>query len=765
MKKSYTLLIFIFCFLLQGYGQCIKEQISTDPTNPVNNEIPAMKNYFDWMQPSFQLNSSEININPIASPFYQVDNDIINHFVDSKDYLPIDGWELIKKDFGYNGTGIVTSPYLILYNRFSGILRCFVAMKQVAGYNAAKFTLSFTSASPDRTHSLSSIGTPLDKQIGIPEISVPTAFTNDPGKWFYADFAMNYDPCICNANSKLLISVDLIRNSSIDMKGFYEGTLVSIDNGNINKINTGSSLSLKNIGSSFEKGQKVYNSIEKLKNEQLKNVLSKSQYWNNWVNSQAVHLDDLSLADLDYFVQTNTLESFVTTEYNFFKDKLNLFQKELISDNFLKTGLRAAPYIGAAFSFIDAFISGGRQATSPQPVKLMPMSINMNATYSGTITTDLPYRDIIFYNPGTSASTMSNYNEYPYYNNGLGVMNLVETPKVDVQEDINYWYEPDTWANIYDIQWKFRMNANQIKYIINPNAGVKDSAEIFAQLIFQFTTDQGYGATLDFGNSPIIDFQNPEFNKYFYYSKPMPLSFYNDLTINAQASYTTQYTELVSVSLKLFFNFKRSDNLSNAQNIFYVSTFPTIINKVSSVAQGSLSSIPNYKTFYEQGNKTIVSNEKAWETIEVRNTTLSSASNFYLSASNIILKNGAVIKPGITIKAGDPIGVIPVNISPIPVSNIDCLSRYPLRSSKKNNTDNDNIKVFPNPFNEQLRIEDLNNSIATINLFDLQGRLIYSTKEVSSSNTINTSEYPLGVYILKLYTKNGPIIKKIIKSN
>jgi len=149
MKKNYTLLIFIFCFLLRGNGQCIKEQISTNPANPINNELPQMKNYFDWMQPSFPLNSSEININPLASPFYQTDNNAINHFVDSKDYLPVDGWELIKKDFGYNEFPSVTYPYFILYNRFTGVLRCFVAMKQVAGYNSARITLSFTTRMPN----------------------------------------------------------------------------------------------------------------------------------------------------------------------------------------------------------------------------------------------------------------------------------------------------------------------------------------------------------------------------------------------------------------------------------------------------------------------------------------------------------------------------------------------------------------------------------------------------------------------------------------
>ena len=38
---------------------------------------------------------------------------------------------------------------------------------------------------------------PLDQFTADPQVASPARFMNDPEKWFYADFLMNYDPCIC----------------------------------------------------------------------------------------------------------------------------------------------------------------------------------------------------------------------------------------------------------------------------------------------------------------------------------------------------------------------------------------------------------------------------------------------------------------------------------------------------------------------------------------------------------------------------------------
>jgi len=169
--------------------------------------------YFDWTKRMFDLHSSELegdDLKEIISPFEQTDNPYVNHLIDPpQDMLPKDGWELIRQDFGFTPQGVAAYPYLILYNRFTGTLRCFVAMNVEPGYTSMKFTLQFNTDA--KTHTLSQLGTPLNAAIAPnPTLVVPTGFTNSAGEWFYADFMMNYDPCDCNAGAKLWLKVDLI---------------------------------------------------------------------------------------------------------------------------------------------------------------------------------------------------------------------------------------------------------------------------------------------------------------------------------------------------------------------------------------------------------------------------------------------------------------------------------------------------------------------------------------------------------------------------
>jgi hypothetical protein len=119
------------------FAQCdtISKTIRTDPANGINTEAPSRVNTFNWMQEWIPFSSYKFNQNPqtissglIRSPFYQDDNTITSHFVSNKDYLPQDGWELIKQDFGYGPNGQTDYPYFVLYNRYTSLLRVFITV-------------------------------------------------------------------------------------------------------------------------------------------------------------------------------------------------------------------------------------------------------------------------------------------------------------------------------------------------------------------------------------------------------------------------------------------------------------------------------------------------------------------------------------------------------------------------------------------------------------------------------------------------------------
>lgn len=74
---------------------------------------------------------------------------------------------------------------------------------------------------------------------------------------------------------------------------------------------------------------------------------------------------------------------------------------------------------------------------------------------------------------------------------------------------------------------------------------------------------------------------------------------------------------------------------------------------------------------------------------------------------------------------------------------------------------NEALKIYPNPFNNIINIFVENESIASVNIFDIQGRKILA----SSNNIIDTSSLESGIYIISIELSNKKILsKKIIKN-
>ncbi len=121
---------------------CDASLIRTDPYAPKNTQNWQRANTFNWIDPNpdpvsfweeYCVNSPDIQLDYMKTPWSQDDNTVTNHFTDNLDKYPQDGWELIKYDFGFTqsgqpaGTGVYY-PYLLLYNRFTGRLRIFIAI-------------------------------------------------------------------------------------------------------------------------------------------------------------------------------------------------------------------------------------------------------------------------------------------------------------------------------------------------------------------------------------------------------------------------------------------------------------------------------------------------------------------------------------------------------------------------------------------------------------------------------------------------------------
>jgi len=186
--------------------------------------------------------------------------------------------------------------------------------------------------------------------------------------------------------SKIEIKVDLSNTATISLSGTTNGEIVSQGEPSSTQASRGS-FTIGDLGTVAKKSYNTYKSLNSFKND----VIGKG--------GSSTATNDLA--------------------------------NKLKESNFLRSGLSAIPYVGAALSIVDFFTGGGRKTTAPQQVSVMPMSITMTSNYTGNITTEYPYASSTFRTPGSDPGNAPD-SEYPYYNEVLGVLNVLYVPKVNV---------------------------------------------------------------------------------------------------------------------------------------------------------------------------------------------------------------------------------------------------------------------------------------------------------------------------------------------
>ncbi|TAE67720.1 MAG: T9SS C-terminal target domain-containing protein [Bacteroidetes bacterium] len=534
--------------------------ITTNPTAPVNTQKPSKTNtFFDWRTTFFhtRINPNLPTFIDVVSPFWQLDNSITNHFLDNKDFKPSDGWELIRRDFGLNNditaNTPVENPYLILYNRYNSTLRIFVARGvQNNPFNSAILTMGFEGVEGNVRSNLLTLVQGI-KPVVEPyaernlNISAVSKFNNLQYKWFYVDFAMNYDPCTCLYQSKIQINVEFITTSTVNLSGTATGTLT--DNG----TSAASPSFIKSLGSAGKKALETFKSIDGFTSKYI---------------ASANALSGVSASDKASKVST-----------------LTLLGSLLKNSKFLKAGFAEAPFIGGALSLVDYFFGGGKKKEEPQFMRLMPMAINMSIKLTGSITSNFPYNNIVFHTPGTNNNAL-NPDEYPYYNEVMGVFNVFYTPKVQrysLREPL-----PPLMSRNFMITSTYGL-ADSIQYVVNPAAKVSVQ-EIKAALIIEGS----YMNTPPEGNFNFYEGQNSETGLHQYRTDYVDLGciktkeFYQVYTNSPNSPASFKWLPSGKVYLKIMANLKRNDaNPSDStQNILFVAKYPVeMLSRTSPLVQ------------------------------------------------------------------------------------------------------------------------------------------------------------------------------------
>ena len=223
-------------------------------TPPANTQRASMVNKFRWLNQSFPMKHLVFTSTPsIESPYFQylnsnVTNLALPYDTLKLDFRPEDGWELIKRDFGFNvdgtpaATGVV-NPSFIIYNKYTGTLRVFVARGELNNAaNRAVIGINF----PETPGLPSSMQTSaLDLGLGNGPVALDQSFFKKDSsfyyspvnyigsyfKWMYADFPIIYDPCTCFYASLIQVKVDVINTADISLSGALSGKIETINNG------------------------------------------------------------------------------------------------------------------------------------------------------------------------------------------------------------------------------------------------------------------------------------------------------------------------------------------------------------------------------------------------------------------------------------------------------------------------------------------------------------------------------------------------------
>lgn len=219
--KKFSLL-FVFCFLIKGYlfGQCApyEQSIPLAPSNTIN--------YWDWRNEDlssrdglldntgaykfwYRLNGTRtLFLN--TSPFIATQQINTGGFVFDQDYSPEDGWELVYRHFGETlsepDAYYTATPAFALYNRRSGLLRIFIMPTYNPTAQTASIELWFNNLDEAKKSAILSFGTDypaaiekFDNNISMNSLNNKGIACNAPDcdTWYYGDFYLAYDPCIC----------------------------------------------------------------------------------------------------------------------------------------------------------------------------------------------------------------------------------------------------------------------------------------------------------------------------------------------------------------------------------------------------------------------------------------------------------------------------------------------------------------------------------------------------------------------------------------
>jgi hypothetical protein len=468
MKNLTYIFLLLLCSITVAKSQDF-EHCSYDVDNTSTITI------FDWQQYSFtSWLIGETEPNDLISPFFWPDiAENIYQFNEpslaEKDFYVEDGWEIVYHNFGTSDNK-VTNPGFVLYNKYTGILRIFIYLRETTpNYNVAGIDSKFINGNSTvnkMTGLFSYIKgpiSPLDDFNKNIETTTPNKWDNPhDGQWLHADIPVAYDPCSCDGHRA--------EHSEVDKYSVLNLFPTLTDVSSIN----------------FTYGKKA---------NETTGIVAGNQYAFPSEFKAAINkLDGVQKAgtkaykDIGSFVDLTTkIIAGYEADPAKVKDNENLKNViELISE--LK---QSASTVGAVIAIVDFLIVSSNSAVATPSNPLF--------TASGNLTDYDPFSGLKFFLPGTQWPTNTSITTGdPIYNNILGVMNVLETPKAYRQ--VHFFsnssnpnnqkvYPDDIDKCPLGITQQF-IFLDDIKYVVNP-ASDMEIDDIKVAIYFPYHVTEG----------------------------------------------------------------------------------------------------------------------------------------------------------------------------------------------------------------------------------------------------------------------------------
>jgi hypothetical protein len=75
----------------------------------------------------------------------------------------------------------------------------------------------------------------------------------------------------------------------------------------------------------------------------------------------------------------------------------------------------------------------------------------------------------------------------------------------------------------------------------------------------------------------------------------------------------------------------------------------------------------------------------------------------------------------------------------------------------------DGISIYPNPTTGDVFLTNPHQSIQTIRVFGINGKLIFETRNTASNQRVPMSDFSEGVYVVEVTTSNGVLRKRVVR--